>query len=440
MSRERARARASTAATPTRTPARARRDPPPNASGEAQATDKAESGRSVPTAGTGGPLLPAAGREGGQTLAHTHTHRPTVDDHVVRGGGPLRKTTSEGRRVARRRQPPAPARGTPFLLGSLEKRLLTEGGPHPTPRPPVQQAKKAAHERLGRQSAARDGEEGVCGMGKSIRAQRLERSRPGAGKPDTRQGAGFPRSSHLANQCGKNGPGSLSLERERRERWRPTAKAADPAPPPRSLTHPRTGTRSALSASPPGRTEGGSNASEDNPSPSHHEGWGRSRAPPSRYRLDPPFTEPSRSASDRVGQTPGVTDATPRRCTAPDQGRRETGATPPLSLRHLGGQPGALREHRGRPRQRRTRTPHRWVQTRGAVAGRPFPPQGGPARAAKAAVRANAGRPPRQRAGFRTPARHAPPEEAGVDGRGAHGQNERSDTFAMNGRPSPGAA
>nr|XP_044997312.1 collagen alpha-1(III) chain-like [Jaculus jaculus] len=123
--------------------------------------------------------------------------------------------------------------------------------------------------------------------------------------------------------------------------------------------------------------------------------------------------------------------------------RRGSGAgtTPPLSLRHLEGQPGALQEHHKGPRQRRST--HR---SGGHVArhrGQPLPVRRGTANRTRGRRRngkrdqgpaaRNRGPPAtvtgrevkQSRAGYRTPAFHTPPT-GGEEKRGARRQNEKS--------------
>lgn len=173
---------------------------------------------------------------------------------------------------------------------------------------------------------------------------------------------------------------------------------------------------------------------------------------PSLHRLELPATKQAPSLSALTPRNAPTTaawgDAQPRgedRGTGGGTWKRGCGGcgTHQLSLRHLKEQPGALQEHSGGPRRRRTHAPRQRSR-------RPFPSRRGPR------TRKQPGRPERAasetriryvrgdpRAGSRPDSAPLPStqrREARRRGEGPAGRTRRSAPFAMNVRPSPGAA
>ena len=228
----RAHSHAATPSPPTRAPGAgpgAQRDPPPTQRGEARATVRQESGRTIPTAGTGGPLLPPQQGLGKEGSSRPDTHRPTATtrDH--------RQRLSRGRT---RQTRAATAAGHTLLLGSLEKYLLTEGGPHPAPpATPVGARRETVEEatRLG----------GVCGTGRGSGKAASGAYAAGAGRGARHPPpGGAPPTSGVRPDGTAERPKPSPQREEKQLKNRRRVVSLTPPPSagpaqPRSLTHPR---------------------------------------------------------------------------------------------------------------------------------------------------------------------------------------------------------
>lgn len=167
------------------------------------------------------------------------------------------------------------------------------------------------------------------------------------------------------------------------------------------------------------------------PIPPTHVGTARHRQPPSseakHARVSPSLTA---STPPTLPRGTGSSQRQPQQ-RHPGEGTGGTGATPPLGFRHLRHN---LDRSRGTAQARVESRLHSHSPRQGDSEGCP------PRHRTPAPPRAQKHGDSRGRAGFRTPATHTPPTGGEGRTRGPQARTRGSAAFAMNGRPSSGAA